>query len=147
MFIPLHDSTPLKVIRFQAVTVIIIALNLVMYATTGAFATDQVMYAVATGWGLVPGELTGLAGPAYGYDPVPEPVTLITYQFLHADWMHILGNMLFLFVFGPPVEDRLSRIGFLAFYLVGGVAAGGVPTGGPGRVGAGGDLGSSFFSL
>ncbi len=51
---------------------------------------------------------------------------LITYQFLHADWMHILGNMLFLFVFGPPVEDRLSRIGFLAFYLVGGVAAGAI---------------------
>ncbi|MCA9282912.1 MAG: rhomboid family intramembrane serine protease [Phycisphaeraceae bacterium] len=51
---------------------------------------------------------------------------LITYQFLHADWMHILGNMLFLFVFGPPVEDRFGRVGFLAFYLVGGVAAGAI---------------------
>lgn len=49
---------------------------------------------------------------------------LITYQFLHASWMHILGNMLFLFVFGPPVEDRFRRLGFLAFYLVGGMAAG-----------------------
>lgn len=49
---------------------------------------------------------------------------LLTYQFLHADLMHLLGNMLFLWVFGPPVEDRLRRVGFLGFYLVGGVAAG-----------------------
>lgn len=47
-----------------------------------------------------------------------------TYQFLHADFMHLLGNMLFLFVFGPAVEDRLGRWGYLAFYLVGGAAAG-----------------------
>lgn len=51
---------------------------------------------------------------------------LFTYQFLHADLMHLLGNMLFLFVFGPPVEDRFRRTGFLAFYLVGGVASGAI---------------------
>lgn len=51
---------------------------------------------------------------------------LISYQFLHGGWAHVLGNMLFLFVFGPPVEDRFGRIAFLAFYLVGGVASGGV---------------------
>lgn len=49
---------------------------------------------------------------------------LITYQFLHADWMHLLGNMLFLYVFGPNVEDRLGRFWFLLFYLVGGVVSG-----------------------
>lgn len=48
----------------------------------------------------------------------------ISYQFLHAGPMHLLGNMLFLFVFGPPVEDRIGRPGFLTLYLVGGVAAG-----------------------
>ncbi len=51
---------------------------------------------------------------------------LFSYQFLHATWMHLLGNMLVLFVFGPPVEDRFGRLGFLAFYLAGGAAAGGV---------------------
>ena len=50
--------------------------------------------------------------------------TLLTYQFLHADWAHLLGNMLFLYVFGLNVEDRLGRIGFLAFYLVGGAVSG-----------------------
>ncbi len=56
----------------------------------------------------------------------PGPVGLLGYQFVHADLMHLLGNMLFLWVFGPPVEDRFGRIGFLSFYLVGGMAAAGV---------------------
>ena len=49
----------------------------------------------------------------------------LTYAFLHAGFMHILGNMLFLWVFGPNVEDRFGRIGFLVFYLTGGAVAGG----------------------
>jgi membrane associated rhomboid family serine protease len=48
----------------------------------------------------------------------------ITYQFLHADWMHLLGNMLFLWIFGPAVEDRFGRLGFLGLYLGTGVLAG-----------------------
>ena len=48
----------------------------------------------------------------------------ITYQFLHGDFMHLLGNMVFLFVFGPAVEDRLRRWWYLPFYLVGGAFAG-----------------------
>ena len=48
----------------------------------------------------------------------------ITYQFLHQDTMHLLGNMLFLFVFGNNVEDRLGRMSYLCFYLAGGVIAG-----------------------
>ncbi len=52
------------------------------------------------------------------------PYQFITYQFLHADWMHLLGNMLFLYVFGNSVEDRLGKVGYLSFYLAGGVLAG-----------------------
>lgn len=57
----------------------------------------------------------------------PQRATLqqhLTYQFFHASWMHLLGNMLFLFVFGNSVEDRLGHIGYLLFYLAGGVMAG-----------------------
>ena len=50
--------------------------------------------------------------------------TYLTYAFLHGGFMHLLGNMLILWVFGPPVEDRLGRWWFLAFYLAGAVAAG-----------------------
>ncbi len=53
-----------------------------------------------------------------------RPWQYITYQFMHAGWMHLLGNMLFLWVFGPVVEDRLRRWWFLGFYLAGGAFAG-----------------------
>jgi membrane associated rhomboid family serine protease len=47
-----------------------------------------------------------------------------TYQFLHENWMHVLGNMLFLYIFGNNIDDRLGHLGYLAFYLAGGVIAG-----------------------
>lgn len=49
--------------------------------------------------------------------------TLITCQFLHGGWMHLLGNMLFLWIFGNNVEDRLGHLAYLLFYLIGGIAA------------------------
>ena len=124
MFVPLHDSTPLKVIRFQLVTLTIIALNVVMYLTTGAFNSDQTMAAIASGWGMVPGELLGQLPPVIGYDPVPEPVTLVTYQFLHAGWWHLISNMLFLWVFADNVEDAYGHPAFAMLYLLCGIAAG-----------------------
>lgn len=123
MFIPLHDDTPLRVIRFQLVTVVIIAANVAMYLTTGAFTSDQVLMAVATGYGLVPGELTGLA-PVAVYDPIPEPLTLITYQFLHAGWMHLISNMLFLWVFADNIEDAFGHAAFACLYLFCGIMGG-----------------------
>ena len=95
MFIPLHDSTPLKVIRFQAVTFAIIAINVLAYLGTGAFNTEPVLAAIAAVWGVVPGELTGMAAPLLPHEPVPEPFTIVTYQFLHGDWWHLISNMLF----------------------------------------------------
>jgi membrane associated rhomboid family serine protease len=50
-------------------------------------------------------------------------VGLVTSQFLHGGWLHILGNMLYLWIFGNNIEDRLGRVWFLLFYLAGGVAA------------------------
>jgi len=55
-----------------------------------------------------------------------KPWCLISYQFIHASLMHLLGNMLFLYIFGPSVEDKLRRLGFLAFYIVGGMIGGGL---------------------
>ena len=124
MFVPLHDDTPLKVIRFQHVTIFIIALNVLVYLVTGAFNSETVLMAYASGLGLVPGELTGSLAPALGYDPLPEPLTLITYQFLHAGWMHLISNMLFLWVFADNVEDAYGHVAFVMLYLLSGVVAG-----------------------
>ena len=124
MFVPLHDDTPLKVIRFQHVTIFIIALNVLVYLVTGAFNSETVLMAYASGLGLVPGELTGSLAPALGYYPLPEPLTLITYQFLHAGWMHLISNMLFLWVFADNVEDAYGHVAFVMLYLLSGVVAG-----------------------
>ncbi|MBN1443009.1 MAG: rhomboid family intramembrane serine protease [Planctomycetes bacterium] len=55
--------------------------------------------------------------------PVPPWLTLLTCIFLHGGWLHFLGNMWFLFIFGDNVEDRLGHLGYLAFYLIAGVGA------------------------
>src|SRR5688572_13975984 len=61
----------------------------------------------------------------YILDPAqPQLFQFVTYQFLHGSPLHLLGNMLFLYVFGNSVEDRLGKVGYLAFFLAGGVLAG-----------------------
>jgi membrane associated rhomboid family serine protease len=67
------------------------------------------------------------AVPAYVTDPVEHPfafLTLISSMFLHGGWLHLLSNMLYLFIFGDNVEDAFGRVGYVLFYLVAGVAAG-----------------------
>jgi len=61
----------------------------------------------------------------YGVVPAHlRPVTLLTSLFIHGGWSHIIGNMLFLWAFGKSLEDAMGHTKFLAFYLIGGVAAG-----------------------
>jgi membrane associated rhomboid family serine protease len=124
MFVPLHDNTPLKVIRFQYVTGALIIINVVVFLFTGAFTSEEVLWAVATGYGIVPVELIQVVDPGTAYNPIPEPLTLITYQFLHGGWWHLISNMAFLWVFADNVEDAFGHVGFLIFYLLCGAAAG-----------------------
>lgn len=61
-----------------------------------------------------------------GDSAVPPWLTMLTCIFLHAGWLHILGNMWFLYIFGDNVEDRLGRVGYLLFYVAAGITASGV---------------------
>ena len=122
MFVPLHDDTPLKVIRFQFVTLAIIVANVVVFLMTGAFQSDQVLADVATSFGVVPSEVTHAFPQNIPYSPIPEPLTFLTYMFLHAGWMHLISNMLFLWVFADNVEDAFGYFAFALFYLLCGIA-------------------------
>jgi membrane associated rhomboid family serine protease len=122
VFVPLHDDTPLKVIRFQFVTLTIIVGNLIIFLMTGAFQSDQVLAGVATSFGVVPSDLTHAASQNIPYSPIPEPLTFLTYMFLHASWMHLISNMLFLWVFADNVEDAFGYFAFALFYLLCGIA-------------------------
>ena len=124
MFVPLHDNTPLQVIRFQYVTGALIIVNVVLFLLTGAFDSEETLWAIASGYGIVPAELINVVDPGTAYNPIPEPLTLITYQFLHGGWWHLIANMAFLWVFADNVEDAFGHFGFLIFYLLCGIAAG-----------------------
>jgi membrane associated rhomboid family serine protease len=129
VFIPLRDENSLKSIPFQYVTVSIILINVAVYileigaAQMGSF--DQTALA---SFALTPKTLFAsgaLSGPSPG-DPLSfmRGSTLFTYMFLHADIVHLAGNMLFLWVFGDNVEDAMGHVRFLFFYLACGVFAG-----------------------
>ncbi len=76
-------------------------------------------------WGAVP---VRIWGALLGHGDAFWLITLITSQFLHGGWAHILGNMLYLWVFGDNVEDRMGHLRYLAFYLLCGVIAGLIQT-------------------
>jgi membrane associated rhomboid family serine protease len=121
--IPLRDAnptrrTPLVTLSLVGACFIVFAGELGVLASGGQAGLD----AFITRWGVVPAELTA-AWRAGDYLST-ETATLVTSQFLHGGWFHLLGNMLYLWIFGNNVEDRFGRAGFLAFYLFGGVLAG-----------------------
>ena len=121
--IPLRDANPTR--HTPIVTVALIVACFVAFAfELGRLASGgtEALDAFVTEWGIVPAELT--AAWSSGSVQTIEGLTLITSQFLHGGWLHLLGNLLFLWIFGNNVEDRLGRFRFLLFYLVGGAVAG-----------------------
>jgi membrane associated rhomboid family serine protease len=124
MFIPLHDDTPLRVIRFQYGTLALIVLNTSIFLYTGVASNETLANFYAVIFGVIPVELIYTPNPIIAaFSPISEPFTLLTYMFLHGGWMHLISNMLFLWVFGDNVEDAFGLIGFLMFYILCGVLA------------------------
>jgi membrane associated rhomboid family serine protease len=107
MGIPLGDITRRPVHR-PVVTVSIIVANALVFVLelTGGDAFVQQ-------WSVIPADIS--AGQHY--------VTILTAMFMHAGWMHIAGNMVFLWAFGPEIEDAMGRMTYLVFYLLSGVVA------------------------
>jgi len=144
--IPVYDENPTR--RRPYVTWALIAINMVVFLLSpvargpiiGAPSTEQLcqQQAYFLKWGALPRELTTgrqipfTFGEAVGPesclrvqpDYVKRPwLSSVTSIFVHGGWLHLLGNMLFLWVFGNNVEDRFGRLRFLLFYLLSGVVA------------------------
>ena len=128
MFVPIGVDNSLKSIRFQYVTVGLIAFNVLCYIVESVNGSAE--SAFVSSFAIVPQELFqvhvigGHAPLSADAIAIPERDTLFSYMFLHGDGLHLLGNMLFLWVFGDNVEDAMGHIRFLVFYLTCGVAAG-----------------------
>ena len=131
MFVPLHDTNPLKTIPFQYVTVALIIINVVVWLVFGTNLIFRVNPQITADFALIPIEFLREAGirslsvirPQDAL-PMPEQFTIISYQFFHGNFWHLAGNMLFLWVFGDNVEDAMGHIRFLFFYIVCGIFAG-----------------------
>jgi len=123
MFIPLKDLNPSRTYPFVNVTLILANITAFIYelgleATLPRRAYEALLLSYSTVPARFPAFLSGHASFEVSFAP------LVTSMFLHYDFLHIAGNMLFLWIFGDNVEDFFGHIAYLFFYLVCGVGAG-----------------------
>ncbi len=147
MFIPFHDDNPTQ--RTPVVTYALVAINVLVFLWMSRLPELQ-QQVLAYQHGFVPARIIQLSQPrpirvpidiavhdpfwgnrveprAIELAPVPRQIwlSLLTCMFLHGSWMHLLGNMWFLWLFGNNVEDRLGRVLYPVLYLAGGLIASG----------------------
>jgi membrane associated rhomboid family serine protease len=108
MFPVSDDNTQRR--TFPTVTITLIVINVLVFLLELS-GGDQFI----TNWAFIPARFSG--------DPGGNAVTIFTAMFMHGGWLHLFGNMLFLWIFGDNVEDRFGHVKFLIFYLVTGIAA------------------------
>lgn len=123
MFVPISDNNPLRHLPFQYVTVGLIGVNVLVYLLfTSGFVVDA-LESTAYSFGVVPAVFNDYRTLPAEYALIPDTLTLVTYQFVHGGFLHLISNMAFLWVFGDNVEDAMGHFRFLVFYLLCGVAA------------------------
>jgi membrane associated rhomboid family serine protease len=131
MLFPYRDDNP--TILTPYVTVALIAANLAVWIVVQGMGSEYRLAATVCQYGLTPGDLLHHLPVGYQFvvtdgltcevGPGNSWYTLFTSMFLHGGWLHILGNMWFLWLFGNNVEDVMGHGRFLVFYLLGGLAA------------------------
>ena len=128
---PYHDEN--KTQRTPYVTMALIAMSTLAWLLAQGAGSELALAQSVCDLGLIPGELTqsipiGTQFPmgermACLTDPGPQYSHVITSMFLHGSWMHLLGNMWFLWLFGNNIEDSMTRPRYVAFYLLAGIGA------------------------
>jgi membrane associated rhomboid family serine protease len=151
---PLRDENPHFLTPW--VTFALIALNAFAWALVQGFGFDPALGVSVCTLGLVPGELLQNLPVGTSFQisaeascvltDTPDWGTLLTHMFLHGSWMHIIGNMWFLWIFGGNVEDSMGHARFAVFYVLSGLAAAAAqiladPASGVPMVGASGAIG------
>ena len=129
---PIRDDNPQILTPFATFT--IVALNVAAWIFIQGMGAGELLAGSVCRYGLIPGELMELVPPGTRLPLGPTTVcvvgetgnwyTAITSMFMHGGWMHIIGNMWFLWIFGGNVEDAMGPVRFVFFYLLCGLAAG-----------------------
>jgi membrane associated rhomboid family serine protease len=117
MVMPLYDENPFKQPRPPIVSWSLIGFTIVAFILE--FSANDNPLVIANQFGVIPAAVSG----AYSFPGALSPwLTLVSYQFLHADIVHLIGNLIFVWVFADNVEEALGRLRFLLFYLLVGAA-------------------------
>lgn len=119
MFLPIRDDNPHTVTPFVTYGLIAACVAAFLWQLSLGEGGEA---AVAV-FGLIPGHLFGTIAPNPNLPAIPAVLTLFTSMFLHGGWMHLLGNMLYLWIFGDNIEASLGHRRYLLFYLLCGLAA------------------------
>ena len=117
---PIQDSVPSRSV--PVVTRALVLINVLVFFFELALpkqGLEQLFYL----FGIVPARFTHPDWASYVGFPVDGYWTILTYQFIHGGWLHIIFNMWTLYIFGSSLEGRLGRVAFLVFYLLCGIAA------------------------
>ena len=118
--IPIRDDQPRFITPY--VTYFLIGLNLVIFLFE-ATLTPQSFKVLLYQLGMVPANLTAFLAGAGGLGLMAAFLPTLTSMFLHGSWMHVIGNMWFLWIFGDNIEDHLGHFKYLLFYLLSGLGA------------------------
>ncbi|MBD2258782.1 rhomboid family intramembrane serine protease [Pseudanabaena sp. FACHB-2040] len=119
--VPLHDNNPTKITPW--VNYGLIVANVLVFIYELMLPSDQ-LQSLFQNFAIVPSQLTEAFQSGDPTQITAQSLTLITSQFLHGGFLHLGGNMLFLWVFGNNIEEKLGRVPYLFFYLACGALAG-----------------------
>ncbi|HED52480.1 MAG TPA: rhomboid family intramembrane serine protease [Gammaproteobacteria bacterium] len=117
--IPLHDDNPTRSTPYVTIGIIIVSVVVFLWELSLGKRLELAVYSL----GMTPAVVFGGKQLLPQLNLVPEWMTIFTSMFLHAGWMHLIGNMLYLWIFGDNVEDAMGHGRFLLFYLLSGVFA------------------------
>jgi membrane associated rhomboid family serine protease len=128
---PYRDEN--QTLRTPVVTYLLIALNILVWIVAEGAGSPLAMARAICNHGLIAGELTLRLPPGMQFpmgdglvcltDAGRQPLNVLTSMFLHGSWMHVFGNMWFLWIFGNNIEDSMGRLRYIVFYLLCGTAA------------------------
>ena len=118
--IPLKDDNPTSttpIITYAIIAVCVFVF--ILQISSSSYNDGQLFYS----YGLIPSVLTGKAELPDHLAVIPSELTLFTSMFMHGGFMHLIGNMLYMWIFADNIEDELGRVKFIIFYILSGIAA------------------------
>ncbi len=120
--IPLRDANPTRRLPLVTISLVVACFAVFVYELgVQAESGDSGLFKLFLAHGVVPARLDTALTTGRGLEAAITAI--VTSMFLHASWLHVIGNMLYLWIFGNNVEDRFGRLAFVAFYLLGGFVA------------------------